>query len=123
MALINSLCTMLMTSPFHRDNYARFILTVIIQFYQRCSDRFQALVATEERQLLGPDTRVALAAQWAQNPEMITCLSQLLDCPVRKSELLLHTMTVFLTTAYSSKQISSGGSSAAGSVKWRRACS
>ena len=123
MALINSLCTMLMTSPFHRDNYARFILTVIIQFYQRCSDRFQALVATEERQLLGPDTRVALAAQWAQNPEMITCLSQLLDCPVHTSELLLQTRTVFLTTFHSPKRISSGVSSAAGSVKWRRACS
>ncbi|VDB99571.1 unnamed protein product [Peniophora sp. CBMAI 1063] len=91
MALINSLCTMLMTSPFHRDNYARFILTVIIQFYQRCSDRFQSLVATGESQLLGPDARVALAAQWAQNPEMITCLSQLLDCPpqadVKRREL------------------------------------
>ncbi|KAF8973579.1 exocyst complex component sec8 [Flammula alnicola] len=43
MALINSLCAMLNTSPFHRENYSRLILGVVIQFYQRCSDRFQML--------------------------------------------------------------------------------
>jgi exocyst complex component 4 len=95
MALVNSLCTMLVTSPFHRDNYARLILTVIIQFYQRCSDRFQSLVATEESQeLLGGDARIALAAQWAQNPDLTLCLSQLLDTPVRNtSHVMAKTYT------------------------------
>jgi hypothetical protein len=75
MALINSLCAMLRTTPFHRENYARLILTVIIQFYQRCSDRFQTLIMS---QVSGDqDPRVALGAQWAQIPEMAACLSDL----------------------------------------------
>lgn len=75
MALINSLCAMLRTTPFHRENYARLILTVIIQFYQRCSDRFQALITSQPSD--DQDPRVALGAQWAQIPEMAVCLSDL----------------------------------------------
>lgn len=75
MALINSLCAMLQTSPFHRENYSRLILGVVIQFYQRCSDRFQTLTST------GPvgsiDAQVALAAQWAQRSELQPPLSEL----------------------------------------------
>jgi len=79
LALINSLSVMLINSPFQRDNYARFILTIIIQFYQRCSDRYQALVVTSDT--VDPSTKIALAAQWVQNPDLTTCLSQLLDTP------------------------------------------
>ncbi|KAH8991923.1 Sec8 exocyst complex component-specific domain-containing protein [Lactarius akahatsu] len=75
MALINSLCVMLRTTPFHRENYARLILTVIIQFYQRCSDRFQALITSHPS--VDHGTGIAIAAQWAQNPEVIACLSEL----------------------------------------------
>lgn len=75
MALINSLCVMLRTTPFHRENYARLILAVIIQFYQRCSDRLQALIASHPS--VDHDTGVAIAAQWAQNPEVIARLSDL----------------------------------------------
>ena len=81
MALINSLCVMLRTTPFHRENYARLILTVIIQFYQRCSDRFQVLIASHPS--VDHDTGVAIAAQWAQNPEVIACLSDLHHASVR----------------------------------------
>jgi len=77
MALINSLCVMLRTTPFHRENYARLILTVIIQFYQRCSDRFQTLIESHSSVDHDHDTGVAIAAQWAQNPEVIACLSDL----------------------------------------------
>ena len=66
---------MLRTTPFHRENYARLILTVIIQFYQRCSDRFQTLIASHPGG--DHDTGVTTAAQWAQNPEVIACLSEL----------------------------------------------
>ena len=72
---------MLRTTPFHRENYARLILTVIIQFYQRCSDRFQALIASHPS--VDQDTGVAIAAQWAQNPEVIACLSDLHHASVR----------------------------------------
>ncbi|KAK0506252.1 exocyst complex component sec8 [Armillaria luteobubalina] len=78
MALINSLCAMLQTTPFHRENYARLILGVIIQFYQRCSDRFQDLVSVpaEEPQAA---PHVALAVQWAQRSESSPCLRELLS--------------------------------------------
>jgi hypothetical protein len=32
---------MLRTTPFHRENYSRLIISVIIQFYQRCSGFFR----------------------------------------------------------------------------------
>jgi len=80
MALINSLCAMLRTTPFHRENYARLILTVIIQFYQRCSDRFQTLITSQASG--DQDPRIALGAQWAQIPEMAICLSDLYHASV-----------------------------------------
>jgi exocyst complex component 4 len=80
MALINSLCVMLRTTPFHRENYARLILTVIIQFYQRCSDRFQTLITSQGNG--DRDSRVALGAQCAQIPDIAACLSDLYHTPV-----------------------------------------
>jgi exocyst complex component 4 len=81
---------MLRTTPFHRENYARLILTVIIQFYQRCSDRFQTLITSQSSG--DQDPRVALGAQWAQIPEMATCLSDLYHAlaVTNKSELHLR---------------------------------
>lgn len=75
MALVNSLCAMLRTTPFHRDNYSRLILSVIIQFYQRCSDRFQDVVSRNSLDLT--DTRLLVAARWAQQEELSDCLSKL----------------------------------------------
>ncbi|KAL6310091.1 Sec8 exocyst complex component-specific domain-containing protein [Sparassis latifolia] len=77
MALINSLCAMLRTTPFHRENYSRLILTVIGQFYQRCSDRFSDLMVVRDDSTSGNGLRVALAAQWAQRAELGPCLSEL----------------------------------------------
>ncbi|KAG8832176.1 hypothetical protein FRC17_001816 [Serendipita sp. 399] len=76
MALINSLCAMQQTTPFHRDNYSRLILGVVIQFYQRCSDRFRELVSTREG-MSQDDTHVAVAARWAQKLEVAACVSAL----------------------------------------------
>lgn len=77
MALVNSLCAMLRATPFHRENYSRLILTVIVQFYQRCSDKFQDLVSL--RNPLEPESppRIALAAQWAQQAELVPCLTEM----------------------------------------------
>ncbi|KAJ7293405.1 exocyst complex component sec8 [Mycena rebaudengoi] len=77
MALINSLCAMLIRSPFHRENYSRLILGVMIQFYQRCSDRFQDLVSIPSQESES-EPQPALAAQWAQRSELTPCLSELL---------------------------------------------
>lgn len=84
MALINSLCAMLRITPFHRENYSRLILGVIIQFYQRCSDRFQDLVSLPELGGNETGTRLALSAQWAQRSEMSPCLSELSYTMVRR---------------------------------------
>lgn len=81
MALINSLCGMMNTSPFHRENYSRLILGVVIQFYQRCSDRFQALtIDSGSESSRGP--QVALSVQWVQRPELQTCLTELMNTEV-----------------------------------------
>lgn len=76
LALINSLCAMLRTTPFHRESYSRLILTVIVQFYQRCSDRFQDLATLKSSEEL-EEPRIALAAQWAQRSEVVACLTEL----------------------------------------------
>lgn len=85
MALINSLCAMLRITPFHRENYSRLILGVIIQFYQRCSDRFQDLVSLSGAENNEADARLALSAQWAQRSEINPCLSELSATMVRSS--------------------------------------
>ncbi|KAF9076098.1 Sec8 exocyst complex component-specific domain-containing protein [Rhodocollybia butyracea] len=77
MALINSLCAMLQTTPFHRESYSRLILGVIIQFYQRCSDKFQDLVSSSAPGDSTLEPQVALAAQWAQRTELVPCLTEL----------------------------------------------
>ena len=77
MALINSLCAMLRTSPFHKDNYSRLILTVVVEFYQRCSTRFQELILTGEQKTADADPKIALAADWAQRPDLHPCLSEI----------------------------------------------
>lgn len=76
MALINSLCAMLRVSPFHQENYSRLILTVVVEFYQRCSTRFQELILTGQK-TIDADPKVALAADWAQRPDLHPCLSEI----------------------------------------------
>jgi exocyst complex component 4 len=41
MELIQTLCVMLHTTPFHRENYSRLVVGVIVQYYQQCSARFK----------------------------------------------------------------------------------
>ena len=67
---INSLCDTPRASLFHKENYAQVILTVVVEFYQRCSARFQELILTGEQILTDADLKVALAADWAQRPDL-----------------------------------------------------
>ena len=83
MALINSLCAMLRTTPFRRENYSRLILGVIIQFYQRCSDRFTDLVSLPAIDGNEADRPTALSAQWAQRSEVSPSLTELATTVVR----------------------------------------
>lgn len=77
MALINSLCAMLRVTPFHRENYARLILSIIIQFYQRCSDRFYNTVSRDSLDLT--ESRLLISARWAQRDNISACLIDLLN--------------------------------------------
>ena len=72
---------MLNTSPFHRENYSRLILAVVIQFYQKCSDRFHTLTADPDTGFT-QEPHIALAAQWAQRSDLQTCLNELLNADV-----------------------------------------
>jgi hypothetical protein len=69
------------TTPFHRDNYSRLILGVLIQFYQKCSDRFRELVSTKDS-VSADEAHVAIAAKWAQKLEVAACVSALYANPV-----------------------------------------
>ncbi|CAE6446216.1 unnamed protein product [Rhizoctonia solani] len=80
MALINSLCIMLQATPLHRENYARLILGVIIQFYQRCYERFLDLVSRST--FSGENS--SIAAKWAQRPEVAACLGELYSTPLHE---------------------------------------
>ncbi|KAI9461755.1 Sec8 exocyst complex component-specific domain-containing protein [Boletus coccyginus] len=96
-ALINSLCAMLRTTPFHRENYSRLIVGVIIQFYQRCSHRFQAFVS--KGGVEGPSLP-SLAAQWAQKSELSPCLSELFTAKDRVIKQQLCRQESHLEMAY-----------------------
>ncbi len=74
---------------------------VIVQFYQRCGERFRDLVALEDvegdaAQSGGtgpkvPGSEYALSSMWAQRPEMAACLTEIRDPKTpaqRRAELL-----------------------------------
>lgn len=94
MALINSLCAMLRTTPFHRDNYSRLVLSVIIQYYQRCSDRFQDVVSRNSQDLT--DSRLLISARWAQRDDLSSCLASLFTA------VCFHSL--YLTRAFSAAE-------------------
>ena len=48
-------------SPFHKESYSWLILTIVMQFYQRCSTRFQELILTGKQKPTDVDPEVALA--------------------------------------------------------------
>ncbi|KAK6906905.1 hypothetical protein I203_100894 [Kwoniella mangroviensis CBS 8507] len=80
MALIHSLCMMLQTTPFHRENYSRLIVGVIVQYYQQCSSRFKEL-ASLPATIENPSAPLALPAIWAQREDMIKILTELRAVP------------------------------------------
>jgi len=80
--LIDSLYSMLRATPFHRESYSRLIIQTIVQYYQRCNERFRELVATESdtsgRRMVSSHGPFVLSATWAQQPELNSCLVELL---------------------------------------------
>ena len=68
---------MLQMSTFHKENYSRLILTIVAEFYQRCSTRFQELILTGEQKPTDADPKVALAVDWAQRPDLLFKMSEI----------------------------------------------
>ena len=83
--LISHLSEMLRSTPFHREAYSRLIITVIIQYYQRSSERFIDLVGRDtssNRTEKDNAPELKLSAKWAQRNELTACLAELLATPV-----------------------------------------
>ena len=57
---------MLRTSPFHKENNSRLILTAVVAFYQRCSTESQGLILAGEQKPTDVDPKVALAVDCDQ---------------------------------------------------------
>jgi exocyst complex component 4 len=66
---------MLEQTPFHRENYSRLIIGVIVQYYQQCSARFKGS-ETPGCELMPELTNDTIPAAWAQREEVIAILSE-----------------------------------------------
>ena len=80
MDLIHSLCFMLQAAPFHRENYSRLIVGVIVQYYQQCSARFKGKqrigrLALNVELVNSSQAETVLPAQLAQREDLIACLT------------------------------------------------
>lgn len=79
--LMDSLYSMLRTTPFHRESYSRLIIQTIVQFYSRCHDRFKELVAKPSEGLGEPLQQPGsqgsmLSAVWAQHQQLAQVIGE-----------------------------------------------
>ena len=104
---------MFRTSPLHKENYSRPILTVVVDFYQRCSTTFQELISTGEQKPTDADPKVALAADWAQRRNLrLFEIYEMSEIDVEKNNLIgstrnLATLGSLYTSLVSGCRISS----------------
>lgn len=87
--LIDSLYSMLRTTPFHRKSYSHLIIQTIVQYYQHCHEKFRDLVTsdmtTTSASTMGHDRAMAslpsfvISATWAQAPMISTCLVEAIN--------------------------------------------
>ncbi|ODN76972.1 hypothetical protein L202_05535 [Cryptococcus amylolentus CBS 6039] len=77
MTLIHTLCVMLQTTPFHRENYSRLIIGVIVQYYQQCSTHFKDLASVPSTMDNPSDRPLTVPAIWAQREDVTMYLSEL----------------------------------------------
>ncbi|UZJ53559.1 hypothetical protein CBS101457_002879 [Exobasidium rhododendri] len=98
--LIDSLYSMLRTTPFQRESYSHLIIQTIVQYYQQCHEKFRDLISSsttsatssveEASTGLSVLPTVVLSAKWAQTSVITDCLIEALhpDCdPVRRKQL------------------------------------
>lgn len=73
MTLVQSLCTMLQQTPFHKEDYSRLIVGVVVQYYEQCAMRFKEL-ATLPPSRTYPGPQLALPAVWAQRDDVTAAM-------------------------------------------------
>lgn len=90
--LIDSLYSMLRTTPFHRERYSRLIIQTIVQYYGRCHDRFKELVsspaASEMDSGNSSGNALMLSAIWAQHGPLSSVLAELKEAPATSKQEL-----------------------------------
>ncbi|OAV94393.1 hypothetical protein PTTG_03089 [Puccinia triticina 1-1 BBBD Race 1] len=82
-ALIECLVGLLQSTSFHQEKYGRLMISIVVQYYQKCLERFKELVVRESTETAAtidetnPHANLKLAADWAQKPEIIKHLNLL----------------------------------------------
>jgi len=82
-ALIESLGNLVQSTSFHQEKFGRLMISVVVQYYQKCHERFKELVVRESLETTpiadeaNPHVNLKLAADWAQNPDMIKHFTRL----------------------------------------------
>lgn len=66
MQFVHTLCRTLKTMPFHRQAYSGLIISILIQYYQKCFDRYKELI-TPDSFLVGDALDGASASASAQH--------------------------------------------------------
>lgn len=96
LVLVDSLYSMLRTTPFHRESYSHLVIQTLVQFYQRCHERFRDLVTTDVSSQEGSQ-HYHLSAAWAQRPELTQCLSEYVggSCDATRRRELLEQENAF----------------------------
>lgn len=76
-ALVDSLYSMLVAAPFHRESYSRLILLTLVEYYQLCNERFKRLVSVDDDPQRPPTGPYMLASVWAQRRELYATLREM----------------------------------------------
>ncbi|KAI9612289.1 hypothetical protein KEM48_004305 [Puccinia striiformis f. sp. tritici PST-130] len=82
-ALIECLGSLLQSTSFHQEKFGRLMISIVVQYYQKCHERFKELVVRESTETntivdeSNPHANLKLAADWAQKPDIIKSLQEL----------------------------------------------
>ncbi|KAG9307493.1 hypothetical protein G9A89_017323 [Geosiphon pyriformis] len=79
MKLVESLCAMLRTMTFHKEEYSRMIISVLTQYYVKCFEQYQAVVSKgssneEENERTGNAQKTS--AMWVQQDQISEIFTQ-----------------------------------------------
>ncbi|CAG8528432.1 3435_t:CDS:10 [Paraglomus brasilianum] len=78
MMLIESLCSMLRTMSFHKDEYGRMIVRILTKYYVNCFEQYQAIVSKNSLKDDSSDSRnqQKISATWVQQDQLADVFAQ-----------------------------------------------